>query len=377
MGASKIINPATAGGLPPAGVFGTGSINTLAKFTGATTIANSGISDDGATVSFVARNLSSSAAQTWTLATGTSALNIASNLLNLDTTNSRVGIGTASPAFKLHVEGTSTNGVLEVARVSNANAGSGATAELGFRTGATDTQRAYVSCGYGPSDYNLSFGTTIGGVKTETMRLTQGNVGVGTTSPTGRLHVVGGTAAAATNGAPVTIIAQSAGTGNQNGGNIVLTPGALSGIGSAGVADLSGPTGTGLKLPATPGNLDAQTLDCYQDGGATAGGLTWTPTIGGTAANWGGVLPVVASAKYSRIGNLVFCSVSLTGAALVAAYGSTTITGPLAAGPTVNTAVPVSGGGNNGVGVQAGNTVYLPTIAGSTAEIRLNWFYAV
>lgn len=135
--------------------------------------------------------------------------------------------------------------------------------------------------------------------------------------------------------------------------------------------------GAGLKLPATPGNADAQTLDCYQDGGATAGGLAWTPTIGGTAADWGGVLPVVASAKYSRVGNLVFCSVSLTGAALIAAYGSTTITGPLAAGPAVNTSVPTSGGGNNGVGVQAGNTVYLPTIAGSTAEIRLNWFYAV
>jgi hypothetical protein len=55
-----------------------------------------------------AGNLTSSAAQTWALATGTSALNIASNLLNLDTTNSRIGIGTTSPASHLDVAGTIT-----------------------------------------------------------------------------------------------------------------------------------------------------------------------------------------------------------------------------------------------------------------------------
>lgn len=238
-----------------ADIAGGGTAGNLAVWTTGSTLGNSGITDNGTTVSFVGRNLASTAAQTWTLASSTSALNIASGLLNLDTTNARVGIGTTSPAFKLevaagtasamrlvsdsgtatvlrllqtanrdwgiripasstslsfydysaaaermvidlngnvgigtaspayrlHIEGTSTNGVLEVARLSNANSGGSATAELGFRTGATDTQRAYVSAGYGPSDYNLSFGTTIAGVKTETMRLTQGNVGIGYT----------------------------------------------------------------------------------------------------------------------------------------------------------------------------------------------------
>jgi hypothetical protein len=208
-----------------------------------------------------------------------------------------------------------------------------------------------------------------------------GNVGIGTTSPgaSSKLAVVGGFIATAAGYGlyqPGDHLALNAGAGKNvylkpnDGGLLAVNVGATS-------CDFTGVANYGLKLQSTPGNTDGQALDCYLDGGVTAGGVSWTPTIGGTAANWGGVLPVVASAKYSRIGNLVFCSVTLTGAALVTSYGNNTITGPLAAGPTVNTAVPVSGGGNNGVGVQAGNTIYLPTIAGATAEIRLNWFYAV
>ena len=162
--------------------------------------------------------------------------------------------------------------------------------------------------------------TTGGATLDERMRIdATGNVGIGTTSPTGRLHVVGGTAAAATNGAPVTIIAQSGGTGNTNGGNIVLTPGALSGVGSAGVADLSGPTGTGLKLPATPGNADSQTLDCYAEG-------TWTPTLAGFVTNTPGSM----LASYTRVGRMVTLSVYLYagGSSFGSTLGTTTVTVP-------------------------------------------------
>jgi len=146
-----------------------------------------------------------------------------------------------------------------------------------------------------------------------------GNVGIGTASPTGRLHVVGGTAAAATNGAPVTIIAQTAGSGNQNGGNIVLTPGALSGTGTAGVADLSGPTGTGLKLPATPGNADTQVLDCYAEG-------TWSPTLAGFVTN----TPSTIAASYTRVGRMVTLNVYLYagGSSFGSTLGTTTVTVP-------------------------------------------------
>jgi hypothetical protein len=62
----------------------------------------------------------------------------------------------------------------------------------------------------------------------------QGNVGIGTTSPAGTLDVEGGTAAASTNGTSINLVAQSAGTGNQNGGSLNLTPGAASGTGTPG-----------------------------------------------------------------------------------------------------------------------------------------------
>jgi hypothetical protein len=198
-----------------------------------------------------------------------------------------------------------------------------------------------------------------------------GNVGIGTASPTGRLHVVGGTAAAATNGAPVTIIAQSAGTGNQNGGNIVLTPGALSGTGSAGVADLSGPTGTGLKLPATPGNIDTQVLDCYAEG-------TWTPTLTG----FGGTVPI-ATARYTRIGRLVSLQVTLS--AVPATTFSSVATNTYISLPPGMTAAVEAPGSTSTSGIAAdGSCVaftngnfYLPTFALRAANTYLNVTYTV
>src|SRR5690606_34190513 len=55
------------------------------------------------------------------------------------------------------------------------------------------------------------------------------NVGIGTDSPTGKLHVAGGTAAADTSGTSITLQAQTGGAhtaADPNGGSIVLIPGA-------------------------------------------------------------------------------------------------------------------------------------------------------
>ena len=61
---------------------------------------------------------------------------------------------------------------------------------------------------------------------TEKVRVTtDGDVGIGTASPTGTLHVEGGTASADTDGKDVTIEAQDGGPTTGLGGNIVLTPG--------------------------------------------------------------------------------------------------------------------------------------------------------
>jgi hypothetical protein len=69
-----------------------------------------------------------------------------------------------------------------------------------------------------------------------------GNVGIGTMSPAGTLDVEGGTAAASTNGSTINIVAQNAGTSNQNGGSIFLTSGAGTGTGGPGYVGLFSPS---------------------------------------------------------------------------------------------------------------------------------------
>jgi hypothetical protein len=70
---------------------------------------------------------------------------------------------------------------------------------------------------------------------------TAGSVGIGTTTPAGTLDVEGGTAAASTNGENIVLTAQKGGTGNTNGGNILLNIGSASGTGAAGSVQLNGP----------------------------------------------------------------------------------------------------------------------------------------
>lgn len=63
----------------------------------------------------------------------------------------------------------------------------------------------------------------------------------------------------------------------------------------------------GIKLPATPGNADTQTLDCYQENYASN---SWTPVIfGGTTA--GTATYSVQEGFYTRWGNLIFCTATV------------------------------------------------------------------
>lgn len=69
-----------------------------------------------------------------------------------------------------------------------------------------------------------------------------GKVGIGTAAPAGVFEVQGGTAAASTNGTNIWLRAQSGGTGNTNGGDVILTPGGASGTGVSGILSLAGKT---------------------------------------------------------------------------------------------------------------------------------------
>jgi hypothetical protein len=122
----------------------------------------------------------------------------------------------------------------------------------------------------------------------------------------------------------------------------------------------------GLKLPATPGNADTQTLDAYQENGS------WTPTLAG----FGGTAPTVTSARWTRVGRMVFCELLLNSTGTFSSTaGTTTVSAPATA--AVEAAVPTNfSGGNSGVGAQSGSTVYLPTVASSTLA-RITWQFSV
>ena len=157
-----------------------------------------------------AGNLTSSAAQTWTLASSTSALNIQSGLLNLDTTNSRVGIGTASPW-----------GALTVARAATSDAyvecgGGGRTAAAAAFFGQDSSgsaylwnrtnQPVYIGVNNATSAIFTSTGLAVTGVISATSQISSsvssgyaalfsgGNVGIGTSSPYAALSVTVGLA---------------------------------------------------------------------------------------------------------------------------------------------------------------------------------------
>lgn len=169
-----------------------------------------------------------------------------------------VGIGTASPGTKLDVADTGTpSGTVGIRSLYTgtitANAG-GVLALGGYFTGTSPTTFAYIVGGKdnataGDFGGHLQFITRPnGGVYTERARI-------------------------------------------DSAGNLILN------TANTGATIQAAGSQQGLKLPATPGNADAQTLDCYQE-------LTWTPELrfGGATT---GITYTVRQGYYTRVGNLV------------------------------------------------------------------------
>jgi hypothetical protein len=167
-----------------------------------------------------------------------------------------------------------------------------------------------------------------GGV--ESMRIdSSGNVGIGTSSPTGRMEV-------AATGVPVLRLSSTQTSPN----NILMTGGSSYNYGvigvntgnntstgdifqlgytaSAGAAPTSvlqwssaakciglnttpSTTGTGITFPATQSaSTDANTLDDYEEG-------TWTPTLKTTATNFSTLTYSSQIGDYVKIGSYVYC----------------------------------------------------------------------
>ena len=229
-----------------------------------------------------------------------------------------VGIGTASPGTQLHVERAGGTSNAEYLRLRNTSAGTGSAVGIEQYVSANTVATGRIQHAWNGTTYDTIFSNWNGSALAEAART------VGGTTP------------------------------------VLSTP-------------------NGLKLPSTPGNADAQTLDAYYENPlATTSGNGWTPTIGGTAAQWGGTLPTVNFARYVQIGSIVFCDVRLSGAAIQSTYGVTTITPPPPAqnAYAYEVVVPASTsvGGATGNGAQFGGVVYVPTLTATTV-IRLTWFY--
>jgi hypothetical protein len=182
----------------------------IANSTGAVTITSfisnsvdiGGGAIDGTTIGGTTPN---SGAFTTLSATGD--LTVDTNTLYVDSTNNRIGVGTSSPAAKLHsfvsssgaaaVGGVNLAGFFEAATVASIqlSSGTGSSAYL-FMGDAADVDAFRLQAGdgftqisaSGASDY-MRFDT---GGFTERMRISSaGNVGIGTSSPSAKLTVNG------------------------------------------------------------------------------------------------------------------------------------------------------------------------------------------
>ena len=118
-------------------------------------------------------------------------LTVDTTTLVVDATNNRVGIGVASPDYRLHIrhniagDGGANGGILIEA--VNATAGEAAVA---YKTSDTGTDKWFTGLNQ-DADFAISYGATFGDSFCKVGITSGGNVGIGTTNPTTKLDVRG------------------------------------------------------------------------------------------------------------------------------------------------------------------------------------------
>lgn len=127
----------------------------------------------------------------WTEVTGANGWIDDGTNIRLETTTDKVGIGTTTPTSKLHIvgatggDGTWNQGIL----IENSNATAGEPT-LAFKSNATGTDYWFTGLNQN-SSYDIAYGTSFTDGNIKFRILNGGNVGIGVTAPTQKLHVQG------------------------------------------------------------------------------------------------------------------------------------------------------------------------------------------
>ena len=232
--------------------------------------------------------------------------------LKIDSSNNRVGIGTASPSSLLHLGGTNNKGIQITSGTSNAGYLAVYQDQAIFsinRNGAdgsfADTAKAaaVIKMHSADADSKIELQTTTSNNAEPTTRMTilkSGNVGIGDTSPTRELSLKKTTdhsIMAITTGTSTLagIVMGDTGADDQ-GGVIYNNSGDYLYFRTGGAERLRILNGGGLTFNGDTAGANA--LDDYEEG-------TWTPGFGGATLT-------VANGVYTKIGNTVHVHYQIT-----------------------------------------------------------------
>jgi hypothetical protein len=243
-------------------------------------------------------------------------------------TSTGLGIGTSSPAAKVHSSLSSSGATSETLRLDNPSDSSNAGTKLAYRLSGWSFEGGFVSLTRDGSSGGtiMAFGTS---------------ANASTTNASERARIT-------------------------SGGELLV--GTTSAVSGGGVLQVS----NGITFPATQSaSSNANTLDDYEEG-------TWTP-------NQGGGLTVVgtfsSSGNYTKIGRMVYVSFVVAGSTTIAFSSGATIctnlpfaaiTTPQQPGVAINSATSA------GIIALASNlTVFSPSSMAATSAVNFNFAYQV
>lgn len=204
-----------------------------------------------------------------------------STIMNVDTTNGRLGVGTASPTATLQVAGTMTSagGAISLNDSSNFTVSIGG----GTSTGALTVGNSANTTTLGSNSINLGNATAATTLQ-KTTQTTTNTDGAG-------LTIRGATGNGTGAGGLVTVQGGQGGATNANGGNLQLSGGASTGAGVSGLVVLNTPTYStaSIQSSATSVNVTQSNIDSFGTIilNASTAGINYTmgsPTLGASAA---------------------------------------------------------------------------------------------